>query len=652
MRSLQGGGGAFRLALPQEGLLQWLFKEANTSTQAVDKQGSRSGEVFTGRCYDLDGTDDHVATDTGTNLGIFSGGSVTAFTFTARVMFDATGTQTIFGSQTSDGLFIGKDSTNKLVAAIYDGGTSDRIAVQTTGSFSVGQWYTLTVTYDGSGSASGYTVYSGELGMVVTDIDAGTVGTLTDATYDIGRWNSGMGNIKIYDARLYTSELSSAQVTAISNRTDTDIPGAFWFKCDEGDGTTAYDSSGNGNDGTITNATLSSFHTTNSDVDYSWLNQVGYSDGTGDVKIPRDESDTANDVTGSALDHAGKVKLSADFVGSVCGDFDGTDDHIAIPISITTEQYDDFTIRARFELESTGVEQVFTSRFNSNNRTCIETDGGKVNIIQRVNGTYYNISTDTVYTNGTYLDVVARFSSDGTMALWVNDVAQTHNGSSQSIVASSNGTIISGDPGAPTTRKFQGRMMNLQVHDGAYTPTTIPNNGDVLEYVFSEGAGTSIYDISGNDNHGTATNITESSFWGSTQDEFHYNITGGFEEYDDDATGNTILRVPYKVDGTQITPTISGYTKNQNNPAGAWHNDAETKIEMAVLAPSLKDSTWWYSSGTPVARSYSDIVANFGSLNITFADVSTDREKKNLVTYDAAQSGSTLEKIKSYLNIT
>jgi hypothetical protein len=52
-----------------------------------------------------------------------------------------------------------------------------------------------------------------------------------------------------------------------------------WFKCDEGDGTTAFDSSGNENHGTITNATLSTFHTTDAGIAYSWKNQVGYSEG-------------------------------------------------------------------------------------------------------------------------------------------------------------------------------------------------------------------------------------------------------------------------------------------------------------------------------------------------------------------------------------
>ena len=81
------------------------------------------------------------------------------------------------------------------------------------------------------------------------------------------------------------------------------------YKCDENAGTTAYDSSGNGNHGAIQNATLSSFHA-EQDV-YSYQNQVGYTEGDGSngavvgVFIPRDESDIAKDVLGNPLQYNG-----------------------------------------------------------------------------------------------------------------------------------------------------------------------------------------------------------------------------------------------------------------------------------------------------------------------------------------------------------
>ena len=63
----------------------------------------------------------------------------------------------------------------------------------------------------------------------------------------------------------------------------------------------------------------------------------------------------------------------------------------------------------------------------------------------------------------------------------------------------------------------------LQIHNG----DTI-DSGLLAHYPVSERAGTTTYDVSGNGNHGTATNITEANFWANTQDEYHYNSTKGF----------------------------------------------------------------------------------------------------------------------------
>lgn len=53
----------------------------------------------------------------------------------------------------------------------------------------------------------------------------------------------------------------------------------------------------------------------------------------------------------------------------------------------------------------------------------------------------------------------------------------------------------------------------------------------VGHWPLAEGIGTTCYDVSGNGNHGTATNITESTFWGTKQDVYHYNIKEGMSKY-------------------------------------------------------------------------------------------------------------------------
>ncbi|PJF33445.1 MAG: hypothetical protein CUN57_02160, partial [Phototrophicales bacterium] len=51
--------------------------------------------------------------------------------------------------------------------------------------------------------------------------------------------------------------------------------GLAHYKCDEGAGNTAFDSSGNGNHGTMYNITESTFHATDNTIG-SWQNEVGY----------------------------------------------------------------------------------------------------------------------------------------------------------------------------------------------------------------------------------------------------------------------------------------------------------------------------------------------------------------------------------------
>jgi hypothetical protein len=216
--------------------------------------------------------------------------------------------------------------------------------------------------------------------------------------------------------------------------------------------------------------------------------------------------------------------------------------------------------------------------------------------------------------------------------------------------------------GANGRETFNGSIMNFRVFNydiGNGNVTALYNDtytgtAPKLQLPLSEGFGSVLYDVSGENNHVTLFNVTESSFWGENQNMYHYNIHNGFEHYDDDATGTDIIRVPYKLDGTQITPTITGYTKNQNNPAGKFHNDAETKIKFAAAAPALLNcdvSNFFFDgSGVPKAVGYSDFVANVGSANKIMMDVSVSNQKKNLLLYETALSGDDLTQTESFLN--
>src|SRR5690606_14461091 len=82
------------------------------------------------------------------------------------------------------------------------------------------------------------------------------------------------GSGKIWNIKVWTSDTAAET----QKKSYTLESGLFaWYKCDEGAGVNSYDSSGNGNHGTITNDSLETFHSTQNI--YSWQNEVGYSAG-------------------------------------------------------------------------------------------------------------------------------------------------------------------------------------------------------------------------------------------------------------------------------------------------------------------------------------------------------------------------------------
>lgn len=526
-------------------LTQWLFgSTALTATRVVDEKSGTgtSRDPQPGRCYDFDGSDDYVMVPDDATLDITSAFSICMWVKPDNLT--QTNKYLLSKPKVGDNVYaVLWEYVNDSVEFYSGQYTGDDPRTGTSMTFASADWNHIAYVYDGS-------TWKGYLNKV-EQFSLSKTFTLDTSTENLFLGAHSTGNRfdgRLHDVRIFNTALTSAQVTSVYDGDSVAISNLKGqWKMDESAGTTSYDSSGNSNDGTITNATLSTFHATDTAITKSWQNDVGYSDGGSGVLVPRDESDTDNDVTGSALDYTGRVPYNAKLVESSCGTFDGVDDEIQ-----------------------------FTSLAGGTTIT-----------------SYEGTATPTIDTGNNKITVTA------------------------------------------------GTLYNLVLSDG----TTLP---------IGEGYGTVAYDVSGGDNHGTLSNITESSFWAATQDTHHYNIRNGFEEYDDDATGNVIIRVPYKSGGSQITPTISGYTKNQNNPAGTYHNNSETKIQQ-FDSPAMRaadTNNYWFNGATINAKGYSDIVANVNSDDKIFADVTTANKYKNILSFSAALTGTDLNNVKDYVNIT
>jgi len=99
---------------------------------------------------------------------------------------------------------------------------------------------------------------------------------------------------------------------------------------------------------------------------------------------------------------------------------------------------------------------------------------------------------------------------------------------------------------------------------------------------FAEGWGTTIYNI-GTGADGTLSGATLSTFWGTRQDTYHYNVNNGFDLWENGTVGQEI-RTPIGA------TSISGYTKTGSFTSGKWHNRAETGITFPSYFQTLQDS--------------------------------------------------------------
>lgn len=398
---------------------------------------------------------------------------------------------------------------------------------------------------------------------------------------------------QVFDVRMYdTTILTAAQILDIStNKTILTTNLVGMWKIDEQAGTTAYDSSGNGNDGTQTGITPSTFYAPQ-DV-YSFQNNVGYSDGGSGVFIPRDESSVLLDATGGALDYTGKAPMDVPLEGSNCLTGDGTDDCVNSSTTVTAYPYS--MCAWVITSTSTGVVTFLGDSSVDNNYSRMYLSSGKISALSRSGIPQTEAISTTSVDDGIPHHVAAVYASATSRKIYVDGVLE--NTDTTSITPTGIDVFEAFRSGDSTPALyFTGQIFDARLYDVELTDdqvTSIFETGDTsvaadTHWPFAEDAGITAYDVSGNDNHGTLTNFTLAAAWGTTQDVYHYNITKGFSLYEHASTDD--MYVPYGADGNalSITPQ-TGYTKTRDNPSGAWHNGAETTLDFLNLVGGTSD---------------------------------------------------------------
>lgn len=174
-------------------------------------------------------------------------------------------------------------STPTIISAEIFVPSLGKYSISTTITSAVYQF--ITVTWDHILKI--FKIYRNGVLIQSDNLPDGTVTVIKNSNFFIGQLRDNPNNIiyscnsNILDIRFYDVELSLTHILDIYNRRNILIAPIANYKCSENSGSICYDSSGNGNHGTIVNAITTTPEINPNSIHqyqdvYSWENEVGY----------------------------------------------------------------------------------------------------------------------------------------------------------------------------------------------------------------------------------------------------------------------------------------------------------------------------------------------------------------------------------------
>lgn len=510
----------------------------------------RNGEE--GRCVDLNGTNQAVRVTDNTALDITDNLTVCVWAKNDNALLSATNavfSKYDFANNKREwSLQLNLNEELDLAFGDPNDGTLESISTVASG-FGIDSWRHYAFTFE----AGTVKIYIDGVSKSFTNSAAPPLSLYSNNSDLIigGANNNGASTSffdgQIFDARIYAGDstvLTAEQIAAIyadgpNNIQFTGQTLRAHYKLDEQSGTTCYDSSGNGNHGTIENA-VSNWGVTQ-DI-WSFQNQVGYNT-SGAVYIPRDESDPTNDVLGNPLTNTGRRPNDAALHSSNCVTFDGADDYVDVSDLRDTLLDSSFSVSTWFNKTdaTSDNDRFFDYSIDANNTLQITTDqtSQKYAVKMVVGGV---TKVDAFYDAldfGAWHHLTCTWDGSSNFKAYLDGVEMTA-GSTTPIGYGAAGKSIGRRNDGSSTTFFEGSLVDFRIYDDELTAAealylydnsrgTDPTVTDIYaHYPLSEGAGIRAHDVSGNGNHGTLNNFTLSNAWGVTQDIYHKNLSDGF----------------------------------------------------------------------------------------------------------------------------
>lgn len=269
--------------------------------------------------------------------------------------------------------------------------------------------------------------------------------------------------------------------------------------------------------------------------------------------------DNSNDIFGLTLKNSGRVKYNLDLVNSNCATFDGVDDEIDFgnPAEVQFQPDEPFTISFWADISGSSNINYSFLRYSDGGSSF---RGYRISINRSTGVVTFRFGGSSRTTQFDSSSSAINFKSDPKNIVIVYDPSITDgNGNAQCRIyadgvfvqnMSASGSLDTGQPvsysgltfklgeTAPFQNPFSGIVHNFSIYSDNLTADEIANMyaGNIVSdslafYIpMAEGAEITAYDASGNGNHGTITNATLSTFWGTKQDLYHYNLTKGFTQ--------------------------------------------------------------------------------------------------------------------------
>ena len=240
---------------------------ATSATKLYNRAGSGDGTMYAGTCLDFDGTDDYISIPDDSTLDITGDMTVSCW-----VALDSSenGNLCMLVNKRDAGdtaspffLFFEDRSGQNKFGVLLGGGSPNYVVAGSNDNFDgvYGKWDHVCFTVSGT-----------TVSMYVNGVfDASGTFTGSRQTNNVplrlgGQYTNGSNNYmmagQMADVRIYDVALSAADVKKIYDDSKVIVPSNVsqtnlkcWVPLSEGAGTTTYDGSGNGNNGTMTNMT-------------------------------------------------------------------------------------------------------------------------------------------------------------------------------------------------------------------------------------------------------------------------------------------------------------------------------------------------------------------------------------------------------------